>query len=113
MNYAVIFLIIIVFLIIITKKYCAEIEAGKKDYWPVEGHFVAQLLLMDVTVEEVVTDVGRGSLHEFDENFSFGHVKVVLQKLTRVWGFPEEVLGDVPPELCRTEYTYCYSPRVF
>lgn len=32
MNYAVIFLIILVLLIIITtKKYCAEIEAGKKD----------------------------------------------------------------------------------
>lgn len=57
---------------------------------------------MDVAVEDVVADVGGRSLHTLDEYFSFGHVKVVVEELTRVFGLPEEIFGNVTPELCRT-----------
>lgn len=75
---------------------------------------------MDVAVEEVVADVGGGSLHALDEDFSFGHVEVVVEELTRVFGLPEEIFGDVSPELCRTKrgirearvarMSFCFDP---
>ncbi len=58
---------------------------------------------MDVAVEQVVADVGGGSFHTLDEYFSFGHIEVVVEELTRVFGLPEEIFGDVAPELCRTD----------
>lgn len=57
---------------------------------------------MDVAVKQVVADVGRGSFHTLDEDFPFGHIKVVIEELARVFGLPEEVFGDVTPKLCRT-----------
>lgn len=57
---------------------------------------------MDVAVEQVVADVGGRSLHALDVDFSFGHIKVVVEELTRVLGLPEEVLSNVAPELCGT-----------
>lgn len=57
---------------------------------------------MDVAVEDVVADVGGGSVHALDEYFPFGHVEVVVEERTRVFGLPEEIFGDVGPELCRT-----------
>lgn len=56
---------------------------------------------MDVAVEEVVADVGGSSLHTLDEYFPFGHIEVVVEELTRVFGLPEEIFGNVAPELCR------------
>lgn len=67
---------------------------------PVKGHFVSQVLLVDVAVEEVVADVRGGSLHEFDEDLSFCHIEVVAEKLAAVFGLPVEVFGNVAPELC-------------
>lgn len=57
---------------------------------------------MDVAVEDVVADVGGSSFHTLDEYFPFGHVKVVVEEPTRVFGLPEEIFGNVSPELCRT-----------
>lgn len=56
---------------------------------------------MDVAVEDVVADVGGGSFHTLDVYFSFGHVKVIVEELTRVFSLPEEIFGNVSPELCR------------
>lgn len=58
---------------------------------------------MDVVIKEVVADVGGGSFHTLDEDFSSGHIKVVVEELTCVFGLPEEIFGNVSPELCRTK----------
>lgn len=55
---------------------------------------------MDVAVQQVVADVGGGSVHAFDKDLPFGHVKVVVQEGTALLGLPEELLGDAAPELC-------------
>lgn len=57
---------------------------------------------MDVAVQQVVADVGGGSLHALDKDLPFGHVEVVVQEGPAVGGLPEELLGDVAPELCAT-----------
>lgn len=56
---------------------------------------------MDVAVEDVVADVGGSCFHTLDEYFSFRHIEVVVEELTRVFGLPEEIFGNVTPELCR------------
>lgn len=58
---------------------------------------------MDVAVQQVVADVGGGSFHELDEDFSFGNVEVVVQELTGVFGLPEEIFSNGTPELCGAE----------
>lgn len=57
---------------------------------------------MDVAVQQVVADVGGGSFHALDKDLPFGHVEVVVQERAAVLGLPEELLGDVAPELCAT-----------
>lgn len=57
---------------------------------------------MDVVVQQVVADVGGGSIHAFDKDLPFGHVEVVVQEGAALFGLPEELLGDVAPELCGT-----------
>lgn len=70
---------------------------------PVEGHGFAELPLVDVAVEDVVADVGGSSFHTLDEYFSFCHIKVVVEELTRVFGLPKKIFGNVAPELCPTQ----------
>lgn len=58
---------------------------------------------MHVAIEQVVADVGGGSFHKLNVDFSSGHIKVVVEELTRVFVPPEETFGNVSPELCRTK----------
>lgn len=67
-------------------------------YLPVEGNFISKFLVVNIAVEEVVADVSGGSFHTFDKDFSFGHIKVVVQELPRVFGPPKEVLGNSAPK---------------
>lgn len=52
-------------------------------------------------VQQVVADVGGGSLHALDEDLALRHVKVVVEETSRVFGLPEKVFGHVSPEVCR------------
>lgn len=51
-------------------------------------------------VQQVVADVGGGSLHALDEDLALRHVKVVVKETSRVLGLPEKVFGHVSPEVC-------------
>lgn len=54
---------------------------------------------MDVAVQQVVADVGGGSIHALDKDLPLGHVEVVVQEGAAWFGLPEELLGDVAPKL--------------
>ena len=58
--------------------------------------------MVHVAVQQVVADVGGGAFHAFDEDFPFGHIKVVVHEGARMLGLPEEVFGNISPELWRT-----------
>lgn len=58
---------------------------------------------MNIAIKEVVADIGGGSFHTLDEDFSSGYIKVVVKELACVFGLPEEILGYVSPELWRME----------
>ena len=67
---------------------------------PVKSNFVPQLLLVDVSVQEVVADVGGRPFHPLDEDLPLGHVEVVPQEGPRVLALPVKLLGHVAPKLC-------------
>lgn len=73
---------------------------NKNGHLPVKSNLVAELLLADIPIQEVVADVGRRPLHPLDEDLPLGHIEVVLEEGPRVLALPVELLGDVAPELC-------------
>lgn len=58
---------------------------------------------MNVAVQDIVADVGGGSLHALDVDLPLRHVKVVVQELARVLRLPVEVFCNVTPEFWNKE----------
>lgn len=75
---------------------------NKNGYLPVKSNFVPKLLLADIPIQEVVADVGRRPFHPLNEDLPLRHIEVVLQKRPRVLALPVELLGNVTPELCKS-----------
>lgn len=68
---------------------------------PVKSNFVPELLLVDISVQEVVADVGGRPFHPLHEDLPLRHIEVVLQKGSRVLTLPVKLLGDVTPKFCK------------
>lgn len=54
----------------------------------------------NISIQNVVANVGRGSVHPVIENRTFADVKVVATNLIRIGGlrFPMELTGHIAPE---------------
>lgn len=54
--------------------------------------------IFNVSIQQVVADVGGRAFHPFDGYRTFGDVEVVGEKVLRVgWRLPVELFGDVAP----------------
>lgn len=68
---------------------------------PVERYLIAQAVA-HISIEEVVANVGRGALHPFDRNGSFGDVEIVLHEFRGIrWRFPVKLFRNARPKLGR------------
>lgn len=67
---------------------------------PVKSNFVPKFLLIDISVQEVVADVGGRPFHPLDEDLPLRHIEVVLQKGPRVLTLPVKLLSNVTPKFC-------------
>lgn len=82
-------------------QFTHPLHHNKNRNLPVKSNFVPKLLLVDISVQEVVADVGGRSFHPLDEDLPLGHIEVVLQEGSRVLTLPVELFSDVPPEFCK------------
>lgn len=58
---------------------------------------------MYVAVQHIVADVGGSPFHALDENLTLSDIKVVVQELPGMLCLPEEIFGNVSPELYRED----------
>lgn len=65
---------------------------------PVIGNLRTEVPLLDVSVQDIVANVGFSTFHAFDIYIAFGDVKIVLQHWPSCRLLPKEFISNLFPE---------------
>lgn len=66
---------------------------------PVVGYLIAQPVA-NISIEQIVANIGRGALHPFDGDGSFGDIEIVLHEFGGIrWRLPVKLFRYARPKL--------------
>lgn len=78
-----------------------QVYRSKHKTLPVKSNFVPKFLFIDISIQQIVAYVGCRPFHPLNKNLPFCHIKVVLQKWSRVMAFPVKFLSNITPKFCK------------